>query len=161
MEDIAMKLSCVHLFHTDCLVPWLEKHHTCPVCRKELPTDNLEFENRGSSRAEENFLNQNLSQSSIQHFPLPGNSANQSSVKVNKQPNFRISMEPSPIQQANDISYAKNSKNLKRGDPNYACLAIKKLEFFCTKENLIKFSNYMSRLFDKQSMSYNVEERNS
>ena len=29
---------CSHVFHVDCLRPWLKKRQTCPLCRFELPT---------------------------------------------------------------------------------------------------------------------------
>lgn len=34
-EEVKL-LECEHCFHSPCIVPWLELHGTCPVCRKEL-----------------------------------------------------------------------------------------------------------------------------
>ncbi|KAL2896982.1 hypothetical protein RDABS01_038766 [Bienertia sinuspersici] len=31
------KLGCNHLYHFDCITPWLQINNTCPVCRFELP----------------------------------------------------------------------------------------------------------------------------
>ncbi|MFH4976133.1 hypothetical protein AB6A40_002842 [Gnathostoma spinigerum] len=34
-EQVA-QLNCQHIFHRDCILPWLRRHNTCPICRQVI-----------------------------------------------------------------------------------------------------------------------------
>eukprot|EP00238_Polyblepharides_amylifera_P006467 CAMPEP_0196585410 /NCGR_PEP_ID=MMETSP1081-20130531/50520_1 /TAXON_ID=36882 /ORGANISM="Pyramimonas amylifera, Strain CCMP720" /LENGTH=395 /DNA_ID=CAMNT_0041906937 /DNA_START=63 /DNA_END=1250 /DNA_ORIENTATION=+ len=42
-----------HVLHPECLKPWLDQHNSCPICRFELPTDDMEYEMKKEREANE------------------------------------------------------------------------------------------------------------
>ena len=36
VNEVVKKTPCNHAFHSDCILPWLQSHTTCPVCRSPL-----------------------------------------------------------------------------------------------------------------------------
>ena len=45
------------MFHNNCVTKWLNMHNTCPLCRFELPTDNVEYEKIRNERNQQRDFN--------------------------------------------------------------------------------------------------------
>ncbi|KAK9056065.1 hypothetical protein SSX86_027152 [Deinandra increscens subsp. villosa] len=39
IDDETKQLPCKHMYHPDCILPWLSNHNSCPVCRFRLPKE--------------------------------------------------------------------------------------------------------------------------
>ena len=50
LKDRVMRLPCAHIFHQKCIIDWLTKHCTCPVCRYELETEDKQYEKSRKAR---------------------------------------------------------------------------------------------------------------
>lgn len=50
-EETAIKMPCHHLLHSNCILPWLSKTTSCPLCCLEVPADDDSYEEHKKDKA--------------------------------------------------------------------------------------------------------------
>ena len=43
LNDKVRKIHCGHMFHEECLRDWLKEHHTCPLCRANIVSNDTSY----------------------------------------------------------------------------------------------------------------------
>ncbi|PRQ53876.1 putative transcription factor C2H2 family [Rosa chinensis] len=49
VDELITSLPCAHHYHVDCIVQWLKRDHTCPLCRYQMPPASMDWDGDGDA----------------------------------------------------------------------------------------------------------------
>lgn len=75
------KLPCLHVYHDPCIIPWLELHGTCPICRSSLSPEDAH--SGAQSQSPDNAQSPSDSSQPQQQHQLVANQAQSDSGRQN------------------------------------------------------------------------------
>ncbi|XP_034240826.1 E3 ubiquitin-protein ligase RNF115 isoform X2 [Thrips palmi] len=79
LDEPVRQLVCTHVYHEGCIIPWLELHGTCPVCRKPLSSEAEQATTEDTGRRSETLRNL------AAHFPAVSQSRADQLRHINQQ----------------------------------------------------------------------------
>ncbi|KAH8359789.1 hypothetical protein KR093_008886 [Drosophila rubida] len=85
LDETVRKLPCSHLYHENCIVPWLNLHSTCPICRKSLANedDNDDVDVDEDFVLLNRFVNENATGSGVSGGGGAGNNTSRTTTSNN------------------------------------------------------------------------------
>ncbi|XP_011636756.1 E3 ubiquitin-protein ligase RNF115 isoform X2 [Pogonomyrmex barbatus] len=81
LSEPVRQLPCQHVYHAPCIVPWLELHGTCPICRQNLGDQNQAEANQDTAA---NITGSALAGSSFAALFRAANEANRTGQPISR-----------------------------------------------------------------------------
>ncbi|KAH8383264.1 hypothetical protein KR009_007607 [Drosophila setifemur] len=112
LDETVRKLPCSHLYHENCIVPWLNLHSTCPICRKSLADDGSDADEEfvmldnfpGGENGAIGTRSTSTSTATGSENPAPANSSSSSATQTPAERNrARPEASANPAQPRNNV----------------------------------------------------------